>query len=190
MPPLPLPLPTPLLCLSLPPLLLPSAPSVFWDPLIQRPSSTSYLRSVGSNQTPLACRHIQSSKKTKGRVAVGRVCPLPFNSHKSFNHDTDRNYFFFPSVSLDMPVFSALLLFLLMYLSSPLLYVLPLSSQQSYQIAGPPSSLLLLSLPPPSLSAYCRALMSVLARSVNYSITGRRISDPPLVIPKIDLCWE
>lgn len=92
-PPLPLPTTIPALSFAASSL-LPSAPSVFWDPLIQRPSSTSYLRSVSSNQTPLACRHILSSKKTKGRVAVGRVSPLPFNSHKSFNHDTDRNFFF------------------------------------------------------------------------------------------------
>lgn len=69
-------------------------PSLFPDLLIQRPSGTSYVRSVGFNQTPLACRHIPSSKKTKGRVAVGRVNPLPFNSHKSFNHHTDRKCFF------------------------------------------------------------------------------------------------
>lgn len=57
--------------------LLPFPPRVFWDLLIQRASGTSYLRSVGFNQTPLACRHIPSSKKTKGRVAVGRVSPPP-----------------------------------------------------------------------------------------------------------------
>lgn len=107
-----------------------------------------------------------------------------------------------------MPVFSVLLLFLLMYLtsppSSPSLPLPPLSSRQSHQIADSSSPLPLcltalslppspsLRLPPTSLSAYCRALMSTLARSVNYSITGRRISDsphpplPPPVIPKID----
>lgn len=39
-------------------------------------------------------------------------------------------------------------------------------------------------LPQPSLSTYCRALMSTLARSVNYSITGRRIPPPPLPFSK------
>lgn len=132
-------------------------------------------------------------------MAVGRVGPpLPLNSHKSFNHDTDR-FFFFSSISLDMPVFSVLLLFLLMYLtsppSSPSLSLPPLSSRQSHQIADSSSPLPLcltaLSLPPPpptSLSAYCRALMSTLARSVNYSITGRRISDSPH--PPLPPCYS
>lgn len=62
-----------------PPLLSPPPPLRVCSgtPLIQRPNGTSYLRSVGFNQTPIACRHIPSSKKTKGRVAVGRVSPPP-----------------------------------------------------------------------------------------------------------------
>lgn len=134
---------------------------------------------------------------------MGRVGPpLPLNSHKSFNHDTDR-FFFFSSISLDMPVFSVLLLFLLMYLtsppSSPSLSLPPLSSRQSHQIADSssplplfdstlPSPSISLRLPPTSLSAYCRALMSTLARSVNYSITGRRISDSPH--PPLPPCYS
>lgn len=53
----------------------------FWvcsgTPLIQRPSGNSYPRSVGFNQTPLACRHILSSKGDKRKSGYGKSQPPP-----------------------------------------------------------------------------------------------------------------
>lgn len=101
--------------------LLPVSPaSVFWDLLIQRPTGTSYLQSFGFNRTPWARRHIPSSKKTKGKVAVGRVSTIPFNSHKSFNHDTERNCFF-PRLTPLMCLYFLFFVFALLYLTSSLL---------------------------------------------------------------------
>lgn len=163
---------------------------MFWDPLIQRASHTSYLRSVGFNQSPLACRHIPSSKKTKGRAAVGRVShrPLLLISPKSFNHDTDRNHF----LPLLSPLIFGYSLFSFSCIPHPPSSPSFLQNSQSFLFSPSPSD----STPPfpPALSAYCKALMSTLARSVNYSITGRRISDsfpPPSCYSENRLlCWE
>lgn len=123
-------------------------------------------------------------KEDKRKSGCGKSrAPLPYSSHESFNHDTDRNYSFFLlppwcarifcSPSLSSLVFNTPHPFL-----SPSLHPWPLHQsrlslciwQHSYFHTTPH---------PPSLSTYCRALMSTLARPVNYSITGRRISDSP-----------
>lgn len=98
----------------------------------QRPPLPQDSNQPGLTQhPPPACRHIPSSKNTKGRAAVGLLSPPPLlllllflSSHKSFNHDADRNYFCPPSISLDLPEFSVPVLFLLVCSASPLLFAL------------------------------------------------------------------
>lgn len=86
----------------------------FWvcsgTPLIQRPSGNSYPRSVGFNQTPLACRHILSSKGDKRKSGYGKSQPPPLPSSPSTPINllimTLTETIFSPlSLSLDMPVF-------------------------------------------------------------------------------------
>lgn len=116
--------------------------------------------------------------------------PLPLNSHESFNHDTI-------FLSLSLPPFLLCVPFLSSHVLNSPFAVCPFSSTMAFSprsrsFCSSPFHVTSLSLSA-STSPYCRALMSTLARSVNYSITGRRISHPPrppLLCPKIGLCWE